>query len=150
MGGACNITTRNKSTGVVSFDWASSEKLTSHLWAYAELGLKWISVIHPAAIVVLCPLTGSYLPTLAPDYGHHQQQIDTSIREFNNHVIGINRRADVAMPWCHRHVHKTRHGKDKDYYQHLPKVNPDQPDRPSLPDGIHPSQDLLISGLETL
>ena len=137
LGGACNLTTKDKASKVVSFNWDTPEKLSSHLWAYSEFGLQWLAQHHPAATVVMCPLTGSYLPKMLPLQAEKQPIIDVAVRDFNKNVIGINRRAEVAMPWLHKYVHKTRHGQDKDYYLVLPN------NQPALPDGLHPSQELL-------
>ena len=47
LGVVNNITDKNKSTKEVTFKWTTPEALKSHLWAYAELGLSWLSQNHP-------------------------------------------------------------------------------------------------------
>lgn len=137
FGGVCNITSRNRTNGQVSFDWESTTKLLDHLLAYVELGIRWICDRHPAATVVVCPLVGSHLPTIAPNYAEKQYIVDEAVAEFNRQLVGLNRRNDVAIPWISKFVHKSRHGKLKNYYIELPDGNT------ALTDGIHPSQHLL-------
>ena len=137
LGGACNVTSKLKGSRQILFNWENDAMLTRHLFVYTEMGLKWTTQRHPAATIVICPLTGSYLQTLAPYAAKLQFMVDKSTRDFNNIVIGLNRESQVAMPWLQKHVHKTRHGVDKNYYTNLPNGSP------ALPDGLHPSRDLL-------
>ena len=132
FGGQCDITKRNRSTGVITCPWISQEALTTHLAAYTEVGLDWLHHYHPEANVVICPLTACDLSKRSANFFEGQQDIiDQAVQDFNKLVIEFNELSVVATPWTANHYFKDRNGNVEIKYHLLGT------------DGIHPTTDLL-------
>ena len=58
IGGACDITSKDAHTKLISFHWSPPERIGAHLLNSLKEEDKHMLTNHPAATVVFCPLVG--------------------------------------------------------------------------------------------
>ena len=131
-GGACDITTKNYETNVISFLWDPPSKVESHLTEVLDLEDKYMSEAHPAAKVIFCPLVGidlSRAVSIQLINKHQQEAVNNAIFNFNTQTFKINKRRGNFSPALHNSIHKSIRGTKRSYYDHLQ-------------DGVHPDEEL--------
>ena len=139
-GGACDITTKEKGSGNISFDWNPPGKLGPHLVKSLKDADSRLAKNHPASKVVFCTLVGSELRRVVNAHGindHQQLAVDDAIFEFNTEIFSINKRRGNYSPSLHRTVHRSSKGRRKCYYHHSV-------------DGIHPGKHLKDNWTEEM
>ena len=121
-GGVNDITTKDKSTGRISYEWGVDKSLEIHMitnLVEADLRLR---DRFPASKVVFCPLIGSDLSRVVN--GHNttledQEEVDNMVWEYNTHIFRINKERGTVCPALHHQVHRFCKGKRRTYYHHL-------------------------------
>ena len=132
VGGVNDITTKDKATGKISYEWGNSQNLSKHLTSIVTKADSFFMKTFPASKVIFCPLIGSDLARVvtAPSTTQDNQlTVDNAIWDFNSEVFKINNKRDFFSPPLHHLVHRFCKGKRRAYYQHLH-------------DGIHLSKSL--------
>ena len=132
IGGACDITLKNKSTKTISFPWAPPEDLSQHLISTLDAENNTMKEKHPAAKVVFCPLVGLELERVVNEHtveATHQLIVDEAVFKFNTKIFDLNKKRGTFSPSLHRTVHRSSKGIMKSHYHHLD-------------DGIHLSEEL--------
>ena len=108
-GGACNITTKNRETKSITYNWGTGDSLGTYLTKSIMAADKAFSVNFPASRVVFCPLVGSDLARVVTDQiikSEEQLTVDNAIWEFNWLCFDINSRRGVFSPSLHHQVHR--------------------------------------------
>ena len=132
VGGACDITFKEKTTKRIVYAWRKGE-LESHLLEVLNNANKRMYKEFPASKVVFCPLIASELARVV-NHGvttqENQHEVEEAVWEFNSNVFKINKERGVVSPSLHHQVHRYCKRKRRNYYHHLD-------------DGIHLSEYLL-------
>ena len=130
-GGACDITTKNSNTKVISFEWSPQKDLAAHLAGTLSWEDEYFTKKHPAARVVFCPLVGVELKRVIVSQKiteEDQNLVDRAVFNFNENVFAVNKRRNTYSPSLHRTIHRSTGNKLKSHYHHLE-------------DGIHLTED---------
>ena len=131
-GGACDITTKNHETNLISFLWDPPDKVEFHLLEVLNLEDRHMSKSHPAAKVIFCPLVGIDLSKAVSGHLTHasqQEAVDKAVFSFNTQIFKIGKRREVFLPSLHNSIHRSIRGSRRCYYDHLQ-------------DGLHPDEGL--------
>ena len=122
VGGANNITTKNKFTGKISFEWNPPDLLIPHLIAELQRANVRTKKEFPASKVVFCTLIGSDLSRVVNSHkvnDHQQHIVNEAVFDFNEEIFKIIRERGTFSPSLHRTVHRAKNGKRKSFYDHL-------------------------------
>ena len=131
VGGICNVTTKDRITKKISFDWQDPEKLLSHLIEEIDKGEKYFYKELPASKVVFCRLVGADLKKVLRRQAENEQFVlDDAIYKLNEIIFKMNIEKQLYAPDMATPVHRKINNKNISFYQHLGD------------DGIHLSQDL--------
>ena len=118
-GGACDITTKNKITKKISFDWESMDALSAHLINTLQEENHRLLLKHPASRVVFCPLVGTDLARVVNAHTTtycQQSMVNDTIFAYNEAVFTVNKSRGAYSPALHRTVHRSKGGNMKSYY----------------------------------
>ena len=131
-GGANNITSKNKLTSLISYEWGQGPELGNHLISTLLGADSRLRKYYPASKIVFCPLVGSDLARVVN--AHHvtemdQKAVDDMIWDFNTEVYRINKERGIYCPALQHQVHRYCKGTRRRYYEHLQ-------------DGLHPTESL--------
>ena len=122
VGGACDITSKDLRTNLISYDWKNGKDLREHLVGMLKKADARLKKYFPASKVVFCSLIGSELARTVNAHAtseEQQVQVNKAVWEFNTNVFRINKERESFSPSLHNHVHRICKGKEKNYYQHL-------------------------------
>ena len=131
-GGACDITSKDWSTSLISYNWKNGNDLQEHLVGMLKNADVRLRKLFPASKVVFCSLIGSELAKVVNAHAtseEQQDQVNRAVWEFNISIFRINKERETFSPSLHSHVHRICKGKERNYYQHLR-------------DGLHLSEEL--------
>ena len=81
-GGACDITRKDRLTGIIYFDWEGDTSLLSHLVMSLNKANTRLTKYFPASRIVFCPLIGSELKIVVHGQvtsKNHQLMVDNAI-----------------------------------------------------------------------
>ena len=134
VGGACDITTKDASSGRITYDWVKGNELSSYLITSLTNADSRLRKYYPASKVVFCPLIGSVLDKVVTSHKlspTSQEEVNSAVWEFNNEVFKISRERGTFLPALQHQVHRYCKGVRRNYYHHLP-------------DGLHLSESLKI------
>ena len=129
-GGVTNITSKNRLTKQISYDWGPGPELAAHLTSLLDRANQHFQKHHPASRVVFCPLIGSDLSKVVNAHTvtrEDQEAVNNAIWDFNFKVYEINAARNTFCPALQHQVHRICKGVRRNYYHHLP-------------DGIHLSE----------
>ena len=133
-GGICNITTKNKQTKKVSFEWTDSTKLASHLVQSMERAEKFLQISKPATKFTFCPLLGADLEKVLKRPAEKEQVIlDEAVWIFNEEVFQKNKMTETYAPNFADPVYRKIRGIKRTFFHHLHN------------DGIHLSDNLQLT-----
>ena len=128
-GGANNITSKNKLTSQIYYEWGPGPQLSDHLISILLNAEARFKKYFPASKVVFCPLVGSDLSGVVnahPVSLQDQSAVDVAVWNFNSEVFRISNERNTYCPALQQLVHRFLKGKKRVYYHHLH-------------DGLHPS-----------
>ena len=140
VGGICSVTTKDKMSKKISFDWNDSDSLLNYILQEITNGEKYFATEMPASKVVLCRYVGADLSKVLKRLAENEQFIlDNAIYELNERIFKMNIEKglyalDMATP-VHR---KNKNNVNISHYHHL------------CGDGIHLSQDLRIKWVKKM
>ena len=130
VGGACDITFKEKRTGRIIYAWGEGKALENHLLSSLKNADKKLSRDFPASKVIFCPLIASELARVV-NHGTPSQEdqaaVERAVWEFNSTLFKINKDKNLISPSLHHQVHRFCKGRKRNYYHHLE-------------DGIHPNE----------
>ena len=121
-GGVNNVTTKNKSTGKITFNWNPPEMLISHLVNELRRADYQMTKNFPASKVGFCTLVGSDLSQVVNAHTTtllQQESVDAAIFAFNDEILKKNKGQKTFSPSLHRTIHRSKNGKQKNFYDHL-------------------------------
>ena len=121
-GGVCDITTKNKKTKEVYYQWKRGEELHSHFIKILKLADEQLRRDFPASKIVFCPLVASELHrvlTKKSTKEEDQLSVEEAVWGFNSMVFKINKQRELYSPALHHQVHRFCKGKKRAYYHHL-------------------------------
>ena len=131
VGGICNITTKDKLTKMISFDWTDAVSLASHLISTMEKAEEFLYQNYPASTFIFCPIPGANLNNVLKKQADLEQDIlNEAIWIYNEELFQRNIHKNVYAPNFADPVHRMINGVRRNFLQHLGK------------DGIHLSEDL--------
>ena len=131
VGGICNVTSKDRSTRKISFEWQDPKKLLNHLLNEISNGEKYFHSEMPASKVVFCRLVGADLSKVLKRFAYNEQYVlDEAIYELNEKIFKMNVDKQLYSPDMSTPVHRKSNNKNISHYHHLSG------------DGIHLSQDL--------
>ena len=128
-GGVCDITTKNRITKEITYEWGNTSDLQVHLLRCLERADGRLKKYFPASTVVFCPLIASELAKVVKSGSttdRNQQTVEDAIWEFNSEVFKLNKARNTSSPALHHQVHRYCKGRRRAYYHHLG-------------DGLHPN-----------
>ena len=131
-GGVNNITSKNRRTKAISYNWERGDALQDHLVSILTRADDWFKKYFPASKIVFCPLVGSELRRIVNTSAvtcEDQLDVENAVWAFNTKVFEINDIRNTKCPILQHQVHRFCKGKRRAYYHHLG-------------DGIHLSADL--------
>ena len=121
-GGICDVTTKNKCTGGISFVWDPPGIIGPHLVSSLKRADELLVKNHPASKIIFCSLVRSDLQRVVNTHAVSEMQqlaVDDAIFEFNREIFTINKRRRNYSPSLHRTVHRSSKGRRKCHYHHL-------------------------------
>ena len=131
VGGICNVTTKNRKTKVISFDWQDPKVLLNHLMSEISKGENYFHRELPASKVVFCHLVGANLEKVLGRHADYEQYVlNEAIYELNENIFRINIKKQLYAPDMATPVHRKIQNINSSFYHHLAE------------DGLHLSQDL--------
>ena len=122
VGGACDITNKDKLTGKITFDWKPGKDLKIQLVGCLLHADEEFKRIFPASKIVYCTLIGVELQRVVTSQvisQENQNLANEAVWEFNTAVFDLNSRNNVFSPSLHHQVHRCCKGKKRNYYHHL-------------------------------
>ena len=125
-----DITTKDKMSGKITYDWGEGRELGEHLLGTLKRADDGFRQNFPASRIVFCPLVGCELSRVVNSHSTSeadQLAVDNAIWVFNEEVFNISNRRNTFSPALHHQVHRFCKGTRHSYYHHLP-------------DGIHLSK----------
>ena len=108
--GVNDITTKNKKTGGISFEWGDGKELSEYMCRMLTGADNSLQKNFPAARIVFCPLIGCELRRVVNKHSttdREQEAVDNAVWDFNEKVFEINARRGTFSPALHHHVHYT-------------------------------------------
>ena len=122
IGGACDITNKEKETNRISFDWPLPNSLSDFMLGALSHKDKYFTKNHAASRVIFCPLVGVELSRVVNGHEVTEEQqlaVDKAVFEFNEQVFAINKRRSTFSPPLHRTIHRSSGKVKKSHYHHL-------------------------------
>ena len=132
MGGACDITRKDRRSGRITYEWGNSLALENHLIASLMRADTRLKKDFPASKVVFCPLIASELTRVVNSgvaTDTNQRTVEDAVWSFNTKVFKLNSNRNTVSPAIHHQVHRYCKGRRRAYYHHLR-------------DGLHPNEEL--------
>ena len=131
VGGICNITSKDRATKKISFEWQDTDLLLNHLLKEIQNGEKHFYTEMPASKVVFCRLVGADLKKVLRKHAENEQFVyDEAIYKLNENIFKMNIEKQLYAPDMATPVHRKSNNKNISHYHHLGN------------DGIHLSEDL--------
>ena len=99
VGGINNVTTKDRLTGKISFEWDPPELLISQLIRELAIADSKMAKEFPASKVVFCPIVGSDLSRIVNAHTTtllQQEVVNETVFAFNEEVFKINKRREKA------------------------------------------------------
>ena len=121
-GGANDITTKDRITHQISFNWGNGQDLSEHLISTVSKALSFFLKTFPASKIIFCPLIGSDLSRVVTAHTvtqENQRTVDNEVWDFNAEIFRMNQQKGYFSPSLHHTVHRFCKGKRHDYYHHL-------------------------------
>ena len=122
VGGACDITFKEKKTKRIIYTWGKGSALMAHLLDTLVKANDRLLKEFPASKVVFCPLIASELIRVV-NFGQvteeDQHAVEEAVWEFNSTVFRINKERKTISPSLQHQVHRFCKGKRRNYYHHL-------------------------------
>ena len=122
VGGATNITKKDRLTGRIYYEWGQNDGLRPHLTTMLTRTNERLLKYYPASKVIFCPLIGSELSRLVNAHSTTQADqdiVNITVWDFNTLVFSINETRGTYSPPLHHQVHRFCKGRRREYYQHL-------------------------------
>ena len=121
-GGACDITSKDHTSGKIYFNWKDQLSLQNHLVNSLNRANDKFKKYFPATRIIFCPLIGSELSRIIHCQKITEEQqiiVNNAVWEFNSQSFKINEERSVFAPALHHTVHRFCKGTRHDYYHHL-------------------------------
>ena len=130
-GGICNVTTKNKLTKKIEFNWSDSIDLATHLVNTMDKAEDFLFKSRPATNFIFCPLLGADLSSALKKPSLAEQSIlDEAIWIFNDEIHQRNSMKKMYAPNFADPVYRKIRGSKRTFLHHLHE------------DGIHLSNEL--------
>ena len=111
VGGVNDITTKDRLSGNITFDWNPPELLIQHLQSKLKLVDCQLTKDFPASKVVFCPLVGSDLERIVTKRNAdplQQLAVNEAVFDFNSEIFKINKRRETFSPSLDRTVRRSK------------------------------------------
>ena len=132
-GGICNVTTKDRLTKKISFEWQDPVKLASYLIKTVEDAEEFLLKKQPASKFIFCPFPGADLGKVLKKPAHAEQEVlNEAVWLFNEDIFKKNQLKNEYAPNFAEPIHREIRGKKRTYLDHLGE------------DGIHISPELKL------